>query len=130
REAGERYVWELLRPSDQPDDLKNRDKFLAEAHQRLVLPFFAPALVAIALGALLSGEFNRRGQWRRLMVAVIAGVLFEALGLGLQNATAKLPALSPLMYLNPAAAIALGLLAMGRRRPLGLLPRPWRTAQP
>jgi lipopolysaccharide export system permease protein len=130
REAGERYVWELLRPSDHPDDLKNRDKFLAEAHQRLVLPFFAPALVAIALGALLSGEFNRRGQWRRLMVAVIAGVLFEALGLGLQNATAKLPGLSLLMYLNPAAAIALGLLAMGRRRPLGLLPRPWRTAQP
>lgn len=121
REAEERYLGELFNPSESLDDQRNRNKFLAEAHQRLIAPLFALALTAIALGALLSGEFNRRGQWRRLLAAVVAAFVFEALGLGLQNIVAKLPSLAPLMYFNVAATTGLAFFVMGRRRPLGSL---------
>lgn len=120
REAEERYLGELFNPSEDPNDQHNRNKFLAEAHQRLVSPLFALALAAIALSVLFSGEFDRRGQWRRVLAAVLAAFLFEALGLGLQNAAAKLPALAALMYLNAVGTIALALFLMARRRPLRL----------
>lgn len=114
REAHERFLPELLDPGDSPDDQRNRDKFWAEAHQRIVSPLYNISLVCLALGLLLSGEFNRRGQWQRLGAAILAAFVFEAVGLGLVNLTAKVPALGPLMYLNVLFAIGAGLYLLIR----------------
>lgn len=121
REARERFLHELFNPGDDPDDQRNRKKFLAEGHQRIVSPLYGFAVTAIALAALLSGQMNRRGQWRRILLGIIAAVVFEAVGLALVNAAAKTSALIPLMYLNVAAALAGSIYILGRKqsRPRG-----------
>jgi lipopolysaccharide export system permease protein len=114
REARERYLHELFNPGQGEDDQNNKGKFWAEGHQRLVAPLFSIALVCLALGAILSGEFSRRGQWRLILAAILSAFLFEAIGLGLVSLVAKSPALMPLMYLNVATAIGLGWYVMIR----------------
>ena len=115
RKPRERFLHELLNPSDDPNDQNNRGKFWAEAHQRIVSPLYALGLLAIAMAALLGGQFNRRGQWRRILAAILAAFAFEAIGLGLVNLVAKSTALTPLMYLNVAAVIGGSLLVLARR---------------
>ncbi|MFN7095416.1 MAG: LPS export ABC transporter permease LptF, partial [Burkholderiales bacterium] len=73
REPQERYLSELF----FPQDTKNShvfNKLLAEGHQRLVWPIYNIILACIAVACLLTGEFNRRGQWRRIGKATVAGI--------------------------------------------------------
>lgn len=119
REPRERFIDELFDP-DVDKTKRMRDKFLSEAHSRIVSPLFAFALAAIGLVALLSGNLNRRGQWRRILAAIAAAIAFEALALFLVNATAKNSQLIPLMYLNPALVIAASLAILRRRMPRSL----------
>ena len=100
REPRERFVDELLDPDSEGAE-RMRSKFLSEAHNRIVSPLFAYTFAVIGLAALLLGNVDRRGQWRRILVAIAAAVAFEALALFLVNATAKSSNLIPLMYLNP-----------------------------
>ncbi|MBM3613543.1 MAG: LptF/LptG family permease, partial [Alphaproteobacteria bacterium] len=105
RTARERYLDELLNPGPGEDDQKNRGKFLAEAHQRLASPWYAVALTLIGLAALLSGEHNRRGYWKRVVAAIGGAFAFEAVALALVNIVAKNPPLATLLYLNLAIGI-------------------------
>ena len=112
----ERFIDELLDPDSEGAE-RLRGKFLSEAHNRIVSPLFGYALAAIGLAALLSGHSDRRGQWRRILVAIAAGVMLEAVALFLVNATAKNSSLIPLMYLNPVLLIAASLAVMRGRWP-------------
>jgi len=105
RTARERYLDELLNPGPGEDNQKNRGKFLAEAHQRLASPWYAVALTLIGLAALLSGEHNRRGYWKRVVAAIGGAFAFEAVALALVNIVAKNPPLATLLYLNLAIGI-------------------------
>jgi lipopolysaccharide export system permease protein len=121
RESTERFIDELLDPQDV-DDARVRAALQADGHQRLASPLYAFTFVIVALAALLSGEFSRRGQTLRVIAAVGFVVTIEALGIGLANLSSKMPILTALIYLNTIlpAAIALYLL-IGRgaapRRP-------------
>jgi lipopolysaccharide export system permease protein len=115
KEPRERFINELFNPTDGEDDQRNRFKFLAEAHNRIASPLFVYALVAIGLAAMLSGSVNRRGQWRRILVAILAAFAFEAVGLVLVNIVAKNAALVPLMYLNIGVVIVASVLFVRRR---------------
>lgn len=109
RESGERFLGELFNPGTTQDDLKNADAFRAEAHRRLVLPWYALALTAIALIVVLDGEFNRRGRWPRLVGGAAAGLLFELAGVALVSLVGRNPGLAPLFYIHvlvPLAALA------------------------
>ena len=119
REPRERFIDELLSPDAEGVETM-RGKFLSEAHSRIVTPLFAYVLMAIAMAALLSGNVDRRGYWRRMLAAIAAAVLFEALALFLVNASVKNSQLIPLMYLNPVLVIAVAVVCM-RRRLLRLL---------
>ena len=116
REPRERFIDELLDPDAEGAE-RLRSKYLSEAHNRIVSPLFAYALAAIGLAALLAGNVDRRGQWRRMLVAIAAAVMFEAVALFLVNATAKNGNLVPLMYLNPVLMIAASIAVLGRRLP-------------
>ena len=116
REPRERFLGELLDPESEGAD-RLRSKFLSEAHNRIISPLFAYTLVAIGLAALLLGNVDRRGQWRRILVAIAAAVLFEAAALFLVNATAKNSSLIPLMYLNPVLATVAALAVLRGRFP-------------
>jgi lipopolysaccharide export system permease protein len=58
-------------------------KRFAEAHHRLLWPAYPLCLTLLSLAVLLSGEFNRRGQPKRVAFAVLlgTGLLFSAVGL-------------------------------------------------
>jgi lipopolysaccharide export system permease protein len=116
REPRERFLHELFNPTDGYDDQRNLGKFWAEAHQRIVSPLFAFALTAIALAALLGGELNRRGQWRRILAGIVGAFIFEAVGLGLVNAVSKTPDLFFLLYFNVALALGISIYILRHRR--------------
>jgi len=102
---------------------------MLEGHQRLITPFTALAFAAIALTALLHGEFNRRGQLKRILLAVAVAVAFEVVDLGLRNIATRLPIAIPLLYLNALLPTLVGctLMFRGPRRALSrtaALPQP------
>lgn len=100
RQAEERFLDELLWPTDVVE-ARHRREFLAEAHRRLSAPLHALVFVLLGLAPLLSGEFNRRGERARILVAVGAAIAFEALVFGLASLSARMNWLIPTLYLVP-----------------------------
>jgi lipopolysaccharide export system permease protein len=94
-----------------------------EAHQRLAKPLANVAFALVALGALLSGEFNRQGRNGRIAVGVVVVVLAQATTLGATNLASKDLLYLPLLYVGPVGSLALGLWWMLRH------PRPGRATQ-
>ncbi len=119
REARERFLDELFWP-DNPMNERYYRKLRAEGHQRLAGPLLPLGFTLIALATLLTGDFSRRGQTRRVILAILIIVAFEAAALGFQNLAAKYPPTTPLIYLNALAPIVGGLYLLVtdlRRRP-------------
>lgn len=119
REPPERFLNELLGPPEVEEDVRYRPQLIAEFHQRMVVPLYTIAFVAIALAAMLGGEFNRRGRPVRLTIAVAAVGGLEGLQLALQDIAERTPEAAVLIYLPPVAvtAIALAFLYQRPRRP-------------
>ena len=123
REPGERYIDELLFPNDPDIADRHRDEFRAEAHKRLVTPLYCIAFVLIALAGILSGEFDRRHEWRRLLCAAVAAVTVQIIGISLVSVISTIPGLTPLLYLNVILASAGAAWILS-----GIRPRRWRGA--
>ncbi len=70
----------------------------AEAHQRLIWPGYVMSLALVAACVLLSGEFNRRGQWKRLTLASILGFMIVFTAIGLRGLMALHPYIVPFAY--------------------------------
>jgi len=120
REAQERFLGELLFP---PSDLHPalRYGFMVEAHQRLAVPLSVFAFAIIPLACLLPGQTSRRGQLRRVLLAVGLAFVFQSLDIGVKNLSSRYGIAIVLMYLIDLLPIALGfgiLLRSGTR--LGL----------
>ncbi len=81
----------------------------AEGHQRLAWPLFSLSLPLLALAVMFSGEFNRRGQWKRVVRAVVLTVVTVMLFFMVRNLLAKHLWLAPGLYLLVAAMIGLAL---------------------
>ena len=116
-EPGERYLWELLDPGDTPNDRAYRGKLLAEGHNRIVAPLFPLVFVIIALAVLLSGEFDKRGQLKRILTAVAIIAVVQILAIGINNLAARFPGAIILMYVNALLPIAIGLRSLTRDPP-------------
>ena len=107
RDAQERYLGELFWPPPQLDPMTRRS-FLVEGHQRLVVPLSVFSFVMIPLACLLPGEFNRRGQLQRVLLAVGLAFVFQAVDLGIKNLANRNLGLVPLMYVIDLLPLALG----------------------
>jgi lipopolysaccharide export system permease protein len=121
----------LLKPSDRflgelfhPDvtyfyDQRNLARFSAEGHFRLSSPLYDLALAAIALAALLGGEYSRHGQRARILIASALALSLRLGALGVQAAAADAPALNWAQYAAPlgVCAVCAYLLRSPRRRP-------------
>ncbi len=115
REARERTVGELF--TIEKDDLLNKKdygKFTVEGHKRLVSPFLALGFTLVGLACLISGGVSRRGQTRRIILAVLIVFLLQVAALGLENVSARKLELIPLMYVNGILPILLGFVLMLR----------------
>lgn len=119
REPEERFISELFYPKDD-FGLSIADKLRAEGHHRIVWPMLCFALTIIALAGLLSGQFNRRGQWKRVLGASILAAIVLVLDLLLKNVSSSNPSMILLLYANPMIASALGVYVL--IAPRGTLP--------
>jgi lipopolysaccharide export system permease protein len=117
REPNQRYLPELFNPGSAPDDIATAGRMRAEGHQRLTAPLYALSFVLLGLAATVGGEYSRRGSGRRILGAVMAGVVLRAAGLLAVNLSAKHPAVIPLVYLIPlgSAGAAAWWLTVRRR---------------
>jgi len=105
RQPDELYFNELLahRANGSPP---SEDGRLVELNLRLISPLTALAFAAIPVVCLLTGEFDRRGQMRRVMQAIVFAFVFETIDIGLKNLAARnLLAMIPL-YLNVLTPLA------------------------
>jgi lipopolysaccharide export system permease protein len=107
REAQERFLDELFAPPADAD-ASLRAAFLAEAHQRILVPLSAFSFSLIPLACLLPGELNRRGQLKRVLLAIVLAFAFELLDLGVNNLAFRAPAAIPLMYVADLLPFMLG----------------------
>ena len=71
REAQERFLGELFFPPAELDPA-TRHSFLVEANSACTTPLSVFSFAMIPLACLLPGEFNRRGQLKRVLLAVAA----------------------------------------------------------
>ena len=107
REAQERFLGELLLPPAELDPATYRS-FIVEANTRLTVPLSVFSFVMIPLACLLPGEFNRRGQLQRVLLAVLFALLFQSTDLGVKNLAASNYAAIPLIYFIDLLPLALG----------------------
>lgn len=96
RKADEMYLSELFDPN-LPEG-KQRAQARAEGHQRLVWPLYNLALAMVAVAALLSGQFSRRGQWKRIALTSTAAIAIILGAIGLRNLVVKQPMAIPALY--------------------------------
>src|SRR4051794_9658534 len=108
REAQERFLGELFWPPPQLEPMLRRS-FIVEAHQRLLVPLSVFSFVTIPLACLLPGELNRRGQLRRVLVAIGIAFVFQAADLGVQNLAGRDTGIIPLLYVVNLLPLVLGI---------------------
>jgi lipopolysaccharide export system permease protein len=123
REPQERFLDELFFPPADADPAL-RLGLTIEAHQRILIPLSALSFSLIPLACLLPGEFNRRGQLKRALLAIVIAFLFELLEIGVNDFASRSVAAIPLMYVTDLLPFILGLgillrgnMKLGFRRP-------------
>ena len=121
-DARERTTAELMDGNVPAQDDRMRRGLIAELHHRFSSPLLALTYALVALSALLSGEFNRRGQSSRVTIAVLLVMGLQAGALGLTSLAGKATVFVPLMYAMPLVALLPALWVMSR----GLSLRPGR----
>ena len=75
-------------------------KYKTEALKRLTKPLYNLSFMLLAMFAILSPFYNRRGQMGRINFIVLATIIVQSLSLAFENLTAKNLWFSPLMFLN------------------------------
>jgi lipopolysaccharide export system permease protein len=108
REPQERFLGELLFPPPDTDAL-TREGFLVEANQRITIPLTAFSFAMIPLACLLPGEFNRRGQLKRVLTALGCALLFQTLDLAVKNLAGRYSMAIVLSYVVDLLPFTLGL---------------------
>jgi lipopolysaccharide export system permease protein len=108
REAQERFLGELFSP---PEDLDagTRDAYFVEGNERLTVPLSAFSFAIIPLACLLPGEFNRRGQLKRVLLAIGCALAFQTLDLAVKNLEGRYSAAVPISYVIDLFPFAVGL---------------------
>lgn len=117
REPRERYLHELFGTPVDENDRQNTARLLAEGHNRVMAPLLAMTFTLVALAILLSGEFNRRGHARRVVIAIAIVVVLQTSSIALQNLVTKFPSVSPLIYVAALAPLAIALWWLIYHRP-------------
>lgn len=98
RDPRERYLPELLNPGDSASDRHQRNELIAEGHNRivsLILPF---TYAAVGLALLMSAPFNRRGQIRITVFAVIAISSIAVAQISIHNLAGRYLVFVPMLY--------------------------------
>jgi lipopolysaccharide export system permease protein len=109
RQPDERHTSELLFPGARPAGDGSVRAFFVELNMRIEEPLTALAMALLPILCLLPGDFDRRGQGRRVLLATALALLFEVVDIGLKDLSGRADAAIPLLYLAvivPVAAAA------------------------
>jgi len=98
RDPRERYLHELLDPGDSADERLQRNQLIAEGHNRITSLILPITYTAIGLALLMSAPFNRRGQIRITIVAVLAVSLIAIGHISIHNVAGRHLAFVPALY--------------------------------
>ncbi len=107
------YVPQLFNPSPQDlDKIGSAGELMAEGHSRLSAPLYALLAMAMALSAILGGQFSRTGYSLRIARVAGAFLFVRIVGYGVVAASAWNGWLNVFQYLLPIAGtiVALRLL--------------------
>ncbi len=118
-EPDERTIFELLNPDMENErDVESLRYFKVEIHKRIVSPLLAPLFALISCCALLLGPIDRRGQGRRIALAIGSVVVIQGLFLAAFNLARQTVWGLPLIYLLVLVPLGLSLFflsGMGER---------------
>ncbi len=98
-DAQELFLSDLLTNNDKIPPGENQKRH-AEAHQRILWPLYPVCLTLVALATLLSGQFNRRGHWQRIAIAITLGMIIIFSAVSFRSIMALRPAMIYVAYLN------------------------------
>lgn len=113
--ASDLYLTQLFNPS--PQDLRqvgSAGELLAEGHARLSAPLYALMAMAMALSAILGGQFSRTGYSLRIAKVAGAFLILRIVGYGVVAASAWNGWLNVFQYLLPIAGTAVALRLLFR----------------
>ena len=123
RKTEERYLSELFWPPEQGVSPKIRDRFFAEAHNRLSQPLYCIAFALIALAAVLRGRRQRGSVAIRLTIASLVAAGLRIAGYGVMGIAQRHPALVVVFYLLPALGTAGAIIVLMGYSPRAILAR-------
>jgi lipopolysaccharide export system permease protein len=111
----ERYLWQLMFP-DPKDQfyIEQPDQFRAELHDRLIAPFYPPAVVMIAYAYLGAPRTSRQSRTLSMLGAIGGVGLLRLIGFVSTIFGASVPWMLSLQYLALAGAFALGFYVIRR----------------
>jgi lipopolysaccharide export system permease protein len=124
REPQEQFLPDLLFPPAGLDAL-TRYSYLIEFNQRFTGPLTVFSFAMIPLACLLPGEFNRRGQLKRVLAAIGCALAFQTLDLAVKNLAGRYPIAIALNYVVDILPFAVGLGILLHR---GISFKFWRLA--
>lgn len=118
-EPDERTIFELLNPDPSVKrDLESVRDFQIEAHRRVLSPLLALTFTLISCVTLLIGPIDRRGQTKRILIAVTAVVVIQGLYIACYNIARNNSVGLVLMYvlvLLPLVISAFGLSGLSEK---------------
>lgn len=106
RSEAEQTIFELFNREGLTD--KQIAAYRAEAHQRLTWPLLCLGLPLLVVAVLFAGEFNRRGQSRRIVAASLVVLVLVLAYFALRSLSVKHAWLVSGMYLIGFGVIAAG----------------------
>jgi lipopolysaccharide export system permease protein len=95
----ERFIGDLLNPSDSEVSASFASRLKAEAHQRLLLPLTVFSFIFIALSIFLNGDYNRRRNIKKIAGIIALCGVFEALVISLIHLSDRFVLAIPFAYL-------------------------------
>lgn len=123
RKLPERFLTELLWPTEPGIDQRMRNQYFAEAHNRLSQPLYCIAFGLIALAAVVRGRRQRGSVALRMGGAIVAAVGLRIIGYGVVGMAQRHQSLVALFYLVPLSGVAGAIVTLAGYAPAALLSR-------
>jgi lipopolysaccharide export system permease protein len=112
----ERYTSELLSlDGKDASAAQNRNRALAELHERLSSPLYPLAFVMIVLAFMGAPQTIRQSRLKSAVGAFSVAVFTRIVGIAVNNSAAVRPSMAPLLYAIPAIAALMSALSIHRQ---------------
>ncbi|MGB0630203.1 MAG: LPS export ABC transporter permease LptF [Alphaproteobacteria bacterium] len=117
REPRERFLPELFHLDEDPKDVFSYHQLRMEGFSRLSAPLLYLTYVVIGLAMLLGGDFNRRGQLPRILMAVASVLLVQVAMLGGKSLGEKIPEFAAALFAIPLITTFVFMMLLASSRP-------------